>query len=136
MSDVLDEGCRLALERVRALARDGLLVPGSKPRFRGPHRHPAVARRARMGRVYFIEAIGAERIKIGFTSGDPAVRLRDLQTACPFMLRVIAHVRGSMDDEAALHERFASTRAVPGTEWFHITHELRAHIQHLVEVDS
>lgn len=83
---------------------------------------------ARKGLVYFIEAVGADRVKIGFTSGDPARRAQKLQTACPFPLRVLASYPGSTVDEAALHERFAAARAVPATEWFHLTSEIRSHI--------
>lgn len=108
--------------------RDGIDLAG--PLLPKPSRLPQ-----RKGRVYFIEAVGAGRIKIGFTSDRTVdARRRSLQTASPFPLRVIYDFDGSMQDEANLHKRFASHRAVPGTEWFHDAHEIRAHIAWLSEV--
>ena len=81
------------------------------------------------GRVYFIEAIGADRIKVGFTSKRTAVeRLRNLQTSCPFPLRELVSFEGTMLDEFNLHQRFASARVAPNIEWFHATPELLAFI--------
>lgn len=98
-------------------------------RYEGRVTRPLVARK---GRVYFIEAAGTLRVKIGFTSGDPRQRARKLQTACPFPLRVLASFAGTTVDEADLHERFAASRAVEGTEWFHITADVRDFIATIV----
>lgn len=70
------------------------------------------------GLVYFIEAVGCGRIKIGFTKGDPEERLRSLQTGSPFPLRVVATMRGSAEEEAKLHHRFGDLRVAPNVEWF------------------
>jgi hypothetical protein len=90
-----------------------------------------------LGRVYFIEAVGANRIKIGYTAGEVEERRRQLQTASPFPLRALASFPGTMHDETRLHERFSTSRAVPGSEWFHATPELRCDVAlaQAIEVD-
>ncbi len=79
----------------------------------------------RPGTVYFIEAIGTDRVKIGYTSSQTAeARLRDLQTAAPFELRLLAALSGSLAVERYLHRRFASERILPCAEWFHLRGDL------------
>lgn len=70
------------------------------------------------GKIYFIEAVGCGRIKVGFTKGDPAERCRSLQTGCPFPLRVIAVFRGSQRGESELHRQWAALRVAGNVEWF------------------
>lgn len=72
--------------------------------------------------IYFAKAIGTEFVKIGFTAGDPAKRVADLQTACPHELVVLAAIDGCEQDEAIWHSAFAADR-VRG-EWFHLTPRL------------
>lgn len=85
----------------------------------------------RLGVVYFIEAIGTERVKIGFTSHDtPSARLRRLQTSSPFELRVITSLSGSLGVEKHLHQRHVADRILPTAEWFH----LRGKVLDLVEI--
>lgn len=64
-----------------------------------------------LGRVYFIEAIGADRIKIGFTQGDPENRSAQLQTGCPFPLAVIGSFYASARRESELHAGTPELRA-------------------------
>lgn len=66
--------------------------------------------------IYFIQDTTVLNIKIGFTDGDPADRLKALQTGSPAPLVLLYTMRGDMDLERRLHERFASAR-VHG-EWF------------------
>lgn len=72
--------------------------------------------------VYFIEAVGTNRVKIGFTSGDAADRLRQLQTGCPVPLVVRAVIAGDQQTEASLHLRFAHLQQAG--EWFDIGPDL------------
>lgn len=78
----------------------------------------------RPGTIYFIEAVGAERIKIGWTEMPIERRMRELQTACPFPLTARLLLAGTQAEERALHRRFAHCRAMPNTEWFHLIGEI------------
>ena len=77
------------------------------------------------GFVYFIEAIGLKKIKVGY-SKDVESRLRQLQTAMPFEMRILASVPGTIALESEIHRLFAKTR-VRG-EWFEDTEKLREYI--------
>lgn len=76
--------------------------------------------------VYFIEAVGAGLVKIGFTDGDPTDRLKQLQTGCPHPLRLKGAVQGDARREKAYHAQFAHLRE--GGEWFRLTTELEVFI--------
>lgn len=65
-------------------------------------------------RIYFI-GTGDGPIKIGF-SNDPLARLRALQTASPYPLKLLATTRGGPKKEAEYHTRFAEHRM--SGEWF------------------
>lgn len=57
--------------------------------------------------VYFIECVGHDLMKIGFSDSHPKARFRDLQIACPFELRIVATIQGAtVRDEKALHKKF------------------------------
>lgn len=73
--------------------------------------------------IYFIEAMGAGLVKIGFTERAVVDRLKELQTGCPHRLRVLATVAGSQSDEGDFHRQFAHLRAEG--EWFRLDDELR-----------
>lgn len=104
---------------------NGIIARGDQPEF-VPQPRPSVPPRARLSCVYFIEAVGAACIKIG-VSFNAAQRVSELQTACPFDLRLIATIPGATErDEQALHERFAAHR-VRG-EWFVPSPEIMAFI--------
>lgn len=79
-----------------------------------------------MGQVYFIEDREARAIKVGWTSRDPAKRLRVLQTGCPRPLALMGSVEGSKGDEKALHDRLRAYRL--RGEWFSDCPEVRAQI--------
>lgn len=68
------------------------------------------------GTIYFLKAERSKRIKIGFTTGDPADRLKSLQTGSPERLEVVASAPGSMADEGALHDQYESANVCG--EWF------------------
>lgn len=76
----------------------------------------------RSHRVYFIQAgepdaQGFAHVKIGFTT-DVEKRLRQLQTASPAPLKVVARVIGTRAIEAFFHRMFAHRRV--GGEWFRL----------------
>lgn len=75
------------------------------------------------GRVYFIEAVGSGRVKIGFTQGDPKQRLSDLQVGSHDELRVVRVIEdANQDDERRIHGRFSKLRR--NGEWFELQGEL------------
>lgn len=84
------------------------------------------------GFVYFIEALGAHRIKIGWAA-DPEERRRGLQTGSPveLVLRKTIATEDAPALERSMHERFASLR-VHG-EWFEYGHDL---VQFLASEES
>lgn len=65
--------------------------------------------------VYLIEAIGLNRVKIGFAS-EICRRFRQIRTSCPVPIWVLAIVPGSTEMEAGLHQEFADRRRCG--EWF------------------
>lgn len=71
-----------------------------------------------MGFVYFAQAGEGGPIKIGWAQ-DPRKRLLDLQTALWVDLRLLKAVRGTRQDEAALHLRLGSYGIQ--REWFYPT---------------
>lgn len=76
------------------------------------------------GFVYFISSNDVPNfpIKIGYAKSDADVRLKALQTGCPYNLFVLATIRGSQGTETRLHDKFAVTR-IRG-EWFQRSHDL------------
>lgn len=71
--------------------------------------------------VYFVEAVGADRIKIGSTTNIEH-RLSTLKVGSPFPLRLLAIRRDDGTLEAQLHRQFASNRL--HGEWFRMTEDL------------
>jgi len=78
------------------------------------------------GCVYFIQSQGTHTIKIGYTAGQVQNRLKDLQTAHPYQLSVLATLPGDQNYEKSLHQRFAEYR-LKG-EWFEPHPDLLAFI--------
>jgi hypothetical protein len=70
--------------------------------------------------VYFIEAIGTNRVKIGHAE-DPEKRLAELQTASPFDLQLLFSFPGDEALEAQYHAKYAHLRVRPNGEWFFST---------------
>jgi hypothetical protein len=68
------------------------------------------------GNVYFIATEQPFAIKIGYTAGHPAKRLRALQTGSPVPLHLLGWYPGSQQDERELHQQMAPFH-ISG-EWF------------------
>lgn len=69
--------------------------------------------------IYFAHAIGTDLVKIGFTAGEPAKRLKELQTGCPQRLELLAAIEGTEADEGRWHKDFERDRT--HGEWFKLT---------------
>lgn len=78
--------------------------------------------------VYFIEAVGLDRIKIG-KADDVDRRLSQLKTGTPCELRLLKKLPGSVELERSFHSRFSSLRL--NGEWFHAAQPLRNFIASL-----
>lgn len=70
------------------------------------------------GVVYFIQN-SRFHIKIGWTEGDPSVRLKALQTGESEELKLLGWLDGTQTTEQSLHARFAEYRIRRDGEWFH-----------------
>lgn len=79
--------------------------------------------RERNGQVYFAEAIGTDRVKIGFAL-HAAQRLVNVAVGCPVRLELRALIDGPPALEKDLHHRFRD--AWSHGEWFNITPALAA----------
>jgi hypothetical protein len=81
-----------------------------------------------MGYIYFITAeTEGYPIKIGFTERLSSLRIKSLQTGCPFKLRFLGHIRGMICDERHIHDLFDGLR-LEG-EWFRSHPNLLAYIE-------
>jgi hypothetical protein len=96
-------------ERINALATDLLLDVG--------------VCRSSTDDVYFIEAVGADRVKIG-VSRNVEQRFSQLAASFPGPLKLLGAVSGGRAREASLHKRLANFHI--GGEWFHLTSGVRA----------
>jgi hypothetical protein len=67
--------------------------------------------------IYFIQAGKNGPIKIGKTNGDIADRLAQLQTGCPYKLRVLWLYYGDKYTESKIHKIFEHEKL--HGEWFH-----------------
>jgi hypothetical protein len=79
------------------------------------------------GCVYFVEATGLGRIKIGFARARLAHRLESLRNASPVELMLLGHIPGRRALESTIHRRFAHLRV--HREWFEAAPELRDYIR-------
>lgn len=77
--------------------------------------------------IYFIRNQTSGAIKIGYTAGDPATRMRQLQTGHADRLELICSTPGEVADERKLHETFAVSRI--GGEWFNPSPLLIQHVE-------
>jgi len=75
--------------------------------------------------IYFVEAVGQERIKIG-KADNPEARVMQLQTGSAVELRLLGVIADQPSREAELHAAFAKDR-VQGA-WFPEHAELRDYI--------
>jgi hypothetical protein len=78
------------------------------------------------GYVYFIEAVGLSRVKIGY-SEDPESRLKQLLTGSPVALKIFAKMPGNQPMEKEIHSRFLHLKVE--NEWFHFTDEIMAYVE-------
>lgn len=78
--------------------------------------------------VYFIQAEHGGPVKIGHTK-DLAHRLAELQSASPYPLVIRSAFLGSLQDETAMHQRFAAKRL--HGEWFEPDEAMQACIDSL-----
>ena len=76
-------------------------------------------------KVYFIEAVGLDLVKIGFAR-DVAQRLTDLQCGSPVALRLLGTIPGGLGMELFFHKDLAEYR-VRG-EWFALSDRLKKYI--------
>lgn len=74
-------------------------------------------------RVYFIEAVGLDLVKVGYAL-DVAKRFTGMMTTSPAPLTLLGMLDGGPKLEAAIHEQLAAHRA--HGEWFHKTAEVMA----------
>lgn len=80
--------------------------------------------------VYFIRNTFDGSIKVGY-SLDPEARLRQLQTASPHRLEIVATIEGGATEEGQIHEVLAEFR-MEG-EWFRSTTASRTLIAYIIE---
>ncbi|HET6881506.1 MAG TPA: GIY-YIG nuclease family protein [Pirellulales bacterium] len=106
------------VERINALATDLLLDVGICA--------------GTSGEVYFIEAVGADHVKIGISS-DVGRRFDQLAASFPGPLKLLGRIAGGRAREASLHRRLANFHI--GGEWFHLTPGVRAIIQSVIADD-
>lgn len=88
------------------------------------------------GFVYFI-AIGdpyITHVKIGFTRANPYARLSDLQTGCPFPMRMLGFILGCMAQERELHNVLGDYRAQG--EWFSFSDYVERTVRGLLESET
>ncbi len=86
----------------------------------------------RICHVYFAKSRLSGLIKIG-VSTDPRSRLRNLDSATPGGIDVLAVVRGDRSHESTLHTLFATARV--NGEWFEPVEALDRHIERLAQCD-
>lgn len=81
-----------------------------------------------MGTIYFIAPLVGGPIKVGFTRGeDLYTRLGGLALSCPFPLRLLATVAGTIMDETLIHNKLFDFRS--HGEWFQSNPKLLALIE-------
>ena len=96
-------------------------------------RDTVAARQFKHYSIYFIEAVGLSRIKIGFFV-NPEDRVRQLSTGSPTELKLIAKVPGDANKEKELHEKFK--HLLFEKEWFHFTKELQEYVDSWAVFDT
>jgi hypothetical protein len=80
------------------------------------------------GTIYFVQ--GGSYVKIGVTKGPLLRRLKNLATASPHKLSVLATIENApITYEATLHDRFAADRV--NGEWFEYSDQIAKFIEDL-----
>ncbi len=80
-----------------------------------------------VGYIYFILAERYDAVKIGFTRGAIADRLKHYKSATPYDYDLLKLIRGTMWEEKQLHKRFAKYQI--RHEWFDYSDELKEYIE-------
>ena len=88
----------------------------------------------RCGHVYFIQEAETRNVKIGFTSGDPAKRLKALSSGNWRELKLIGIQAGNKQLEKKLHRRFHYLHL--RNEWFEWDARLESYIEWLPKLPS
>lgn len=70
--------------------------------------------------LYVINAVGTTLYKIGYSQASPERRVNELQTGCPYPLKVILAAEGEREDEAAIHNWMDAQGWRVRSEWFDI----------------
>ncbi len=89
------------------------------------------ARNEEDGRIYFLETVGANFMKIGWTKRALEKRVQAVQGGCPYPLILRASIAGTILDERRLHRQFAQFRVRPNGEWFRLEEKLRDYLNSL-----
>lgn len=87
--------------------------------------HPPVSKAKRKGYVYFIVNEEFTFCKIGF-SEKPNSRLSEIQTGCPYRLKIHHSLTGTQADEYNLHKRYSHLNSQG--EWFRIEDDLKEYL--------
>lgn len=135
-------GEKRASERLQRIASPDLKrfrgALGYGPSYRPSYDSASPYGAGMTGYVYFIapEALLHRRfsdalVKIGFTRGDPVIRLRALQTGSPQTLVLWSYIDGSESLERSFHEAFSNMRS--HGEWFYAQYKLAAFLRQLGE---
>jgi len=87
--------------------------------------------------LYLIQSGHTGAVKVG-RSSDPPARLKQLQTGCPYPLRLILVLPDQGHLERALHRRLARGRTLGGEEWFshEVLGELPDRLYNMLDLDT
>lgn len=77
--------------------------------------------------IYFIQAGKNGPIKIGYTENDIASRMAQLQTGCPYELKLLWKIHGNQEKEVEIHNDFEHERICG--EWFRPSRMLLEYIE-------
>ena len=79
--------------------------------------------------VYFLQQDIDGLIKIGYTSGDINIRIKQFETGNPNQLKLLLVLEGGLELEKKLHERFHEFHE--RGEWFRPENELNDFIENV-----
>lgn len=85
------------------------------------------------GYIYFLLCDKHNAVKIGFTRGLLAKRLKAYKTFIPYDYDILKVIKGTMLEESQLHKRFVKDKI--REEWFNYSEELKEFIDNLVSED-
>lgn len=69
-----------------------------------------------MNCIYFLQAHNDGPIKVGFTANDPTKRMNSLKTGCPWPVKLLGAIEGSIAQEKRIHLVLSPFRL--SGEWF------------------